>query len=123
MVEFLLQTERATVIQKTLQAPDVRLHAPSLCDVEVTAALRRTLLASLATEDRVQNAVIDYLDLPITRHGHQALLPRILALRHNFSAYDAPYVALAERPDAELLTVDRALTRAVEAHVGIKTLP
>ena len=123
LVEFLLQTERAPAIREMLQAADVVLHAPALCDVEVTAALRRTLLASLTTEDRVLSAVTDYLDLPIFRHGHQALLPRILALRNNFSAHDATYVALAERLEAELLTADRALARAAEAHVGITTLP
>ena len=123
MVEYVLQTESAAAIQTTLQAPGVALHAPALCDVEVTAALRRALLASLVSEDRVQNAVIDYLDLPITRHGHQALLPRILALRDNFSAYDATYVALTERLGAELLTADRALARAIETHLEIATLP
>jgi predicted nucleic acid-binding protein len=123
VVEFLFQTERAAAIGATLQAAGVVLHAPALCDVEVTAALRRTLLASLASEDRVYDAVTDYLDLPITRHGHQALLPRILALRYNFSAYDATYVALAERLEAELLTADEALARAVESHTVVATLP
>jgi predicted nucleic acid-binding protein len=42
-------------------------------------------------------ALQHYLLLPLTRHGHQALLPRVLELRANFSAYDACYVALAER--------------------------
>jgi predicted nucleic acid-binding protein len=37
------------------------------------------------------------------------LLPRIWDLRHNFTAYDAAYVALADALDASLLTRDRQL--------------
>jgi predicted nucleic acid-binding protein len=39
-------------------------------------------------------------------------LDRVWALRHNLSAYDAVYVALAEALDAMLLTCDRRLARA-----------
>jgi hypothetical protein len=52
--------------------------------------------------------------LPLTTHGHRTLIHRIVALRENFSAYDAPYVALAEDMGAALLTADRAMTRAVQ---------
>jgi predicted nucleic acid-binding protein len=43
----------------------------------------------------------------------------MLQLRHNFSAYDATYVALAEQLDAELLTADQRLARAVRAHTSV----
>jgi predicted nucleic acid-binding protein len=55
----------------------------------------------------------------LTRHGHQALLPRSLALRENFTTYDATYVVLAERLSASLLTADRRLVKAVEAHTTL----
>ena len=61
--------------------------------------------------------------LPLTRHGHQALLPRILELRANFTAYDACYVALAERLDGDLLTVDVRLATAVREHTDISAVP
>lgn len=63
----------------------------------------------------------DLRDLPLTRHGHQNLLERILVLRSSFSVYDAAYVALAERLDAALLTADRRLRRAATEHseVGV----
>lgn len=38
----------------------------------------------------------------------------MLSLRDNFSAYDAAYVALAERLDATLVTADQPLARAVQ---------
>lgn len=40
------------------------------------------------------------------------LLERIWALRHNLTAYDAAYVALAEALDATLLTRDQRLAGA-----------
>jgi len=34
-------------------------------------------------------------------------------LRHNFTAYDAAYIALAEAADATLYTCDEKLARAI----------
>ena len=50
----------------------------------------------------------DYTDLPLYRYPHAVLLPRIWELRHNFTAYDAAYIALAEAIDSPLITCDRA---------------
>jgi predicted nucleic acid-binding protein len=63
--------------------------------------------------------VQDYLDLPLTRHGHEQVLSRILDLRDNFSAYDATYAALAEGLGALLLTADAHLARAVRARLRV----
>ncbi len=102
---------------------DVDLRVPSLCDVEVAAGLRRALLRGLLPPERAQLALDHYLLLPLTRHGHQALLGRVLGLRSNFSAYDACYVALAEVLGAELLTADERLSRAVRTHTAVGALP
>ena len=56
-------------------------------------------------------ALDQYLLMPLTRHGHQALLSRVLGLRSNFSAYDACYVALAERLGVERLVDESAVDR------------
>jgi predicted nucleic acid-binding protein len=101
---------------------DHDLHVPALCDVEVAAALRRALLVGVLNERRAEEALEDYLDLPLTRHGHQSLLVRMLELRDNFSAYDATYVALAERLRGHLLTTDRHLARAVAAQLRISLI-
>ena len=90
--------------------------------METAAVLRRALLAGAIDEDRAFDAVVDYIDLPLTTHGHGALLHRILALRQNFSAYDATYVALAERLDAALLTADGALRNAVRQQALVEVL-
>ena len=96
------------------------LHTPALCDVEVAAALRRSLLTRRLTARRAAEALDDYLDLPLLRHGHQPLLGRILQLRSNFSAYDAAYVALAEQLSGELLTADVGLARAVRSQLPLR---
>lgn len=102
-----------------IEAPDVSLHVPALCDIELAAALRRAVLAGLVRYARAREALADYLDLPLTRHGHQALLPRVLELRQNLSAYDAAYVSLAERLRGSLATADEALARAVQRHTAV----
>jgi predicted nucleic acid-binding protein len=71
--------------------------------------------------DRAAEAIEDYLDIPIVRHGHTGLVTSILRLRQNFSAYDAAYVALAASLGAVLLSADRALRRAAWRHARIPT--
>ncbi len=58
-------------------------------------------------------------DFPLIRYPHDLLLPRIWELRHNLTAYDAVYVALAEALDAPLVTRDAALAAA---HVHTATI-
>ena len=48
-------------------------------------------------------------DLRVDRYGHLPFLNRIWQLRHNVSAYDAVYVALAEALSTVVLTADRRL--------------
>jgi len=88
------------------------LAAPELVDLEVVSVLRRQLAAGSLDARRAQLALADLADLPLQRSPHATLLPRIWELRDNLSAYDASYVALAERLDATLLTADVRLTRA-----------
>lgn len=65
--------------------------------------------------------LLDLLDaFPLHRHPHALFLSRVWDLRHNFTAYDAVYVALAEALDATLLTRDRHLATAAEAVVAVE---
>ena len=49
-----------------------------------------------------------------------ALLPRMISLRENFSVYDAVYVALAESIGATFVTADDKLATAVRAHTKVR---
>jgi predicted nucleic acid-binding protein len=66
-------------------------------------------------DQRVAEALQDFEDLPLRRHSHRVLLPRIWELRHNLTAYDAAYLALAEILDAPLITRDRAFA-SIKGH-------
>ena len=85
------------------------LHAPHLLDVEVTQVLRRYASTGELKPGRAREAVQDLVDLPITRYPHAELLPRVWELRHNLTAYDAAYLALAEALDAPLVTRDSGI--------------
>jgi predicted nucleic acid-binding protein len=122
LVEYLLRTGSGPAVEAVLRAPGSAVMVPALCDIEVAAVLRRALRSGQLSVDRAAEALGDYADLPLTRHGHQRLLPRVLALRENFSAYDATYVALSERLDATLLTGDLSLARAAERHTELKVI-
>ncbi len=96
------------------------LHAPHLIDLEVAQVLRRYCAAGEVTPARAEAALDDLHDLPITRYQHLVLLPRIWELRHNVTAYDAAYLALAEALDAPLVSRDASLAGAPGHHVRVE---
>lgn len=125
VAELLLARPAAAEVERQMAAHGLELHAPELLDVEVLSALRRLARSGDASVDRADGAVTDLLDLPIERYPHEALVPRIWALRHNFSAYDATYLALAEAladDGAPLLTADTRFARAIKTHSGVDVL-
>ncbi|MFH1765181.1 MAG: type II toxin-antitoxin system VapC family toxin [Gemmatimonadota bacterium] len=115
LIEFLLRTPQARFFDPLLTPSDADLHVPGLCDLEVVSALRGVLRRELATVPRAEKALRYYLDLPLTRHGHQGLVHRCFQLRDVLSPYDAAYVALAEGLGADLVTADLRLARAAES--------
>jgi predicted nucleic acid-binding protein len=91
---------------------DERLAAPAFIDLEVASIWRRYSRAGWLSARRADAALDDLDDLPLERALHGPLMRRIWDLRDNVSAYDAPYVALAESLDTILLTGDERLARA-----------
>jgi len=112
ILEVLLRTDRGDRIEDRLLSRGESLHAPHLLDVEVAQVLRRYAAAGRLTSDRGLEALADLSDLPIHRYPHDVLLPRIWELRHNVTAYDAAYLALAETLAAPLVTCDGRLASA-----------
>lgn len=111
LIEVLLKTDSGQRVRPRL-FEDESLHAPHLVDVEVTHVVRRLERLGSLPAGRGVEALEDLIDLQITRYPHHMLLFRMWELRHNLTAYDAAYVALAEALDAPLLTCDAALASA-----------
>ena len=112
VLEVLLRTASAFQIEERIFSPGETLHAPHLLDLEVIQVLRRYSLSGEMNSERGQEAVNDFVDFPIIRYPHHIFLNRIWDLRHNMTAYDAVYVALAESLSAPLLTCDERLAKA-----------
>ena len=99
---------------------DGDLHAPHLVDIEVLHALRRLSSQGELSDDRAADARSDFSDLAITRYPHLGLSDRIWELRHNLTAYDAAYVALAETLEVPLVTCDRRVSEAPAHRAAIE---
>jgi predicted nucleic acid-binding protein len=93
-------------------AQDGDLHGPHLIDTEVLHALRRMTIAGQLSDDRAADARNDFAELALVRYPHQPLSDRVWALRHNLTAYDATFVALAEALGVPLVTCDARLASA-----------
>jgi len=111
-IDWLLQTAAGQRIETRIFSGKESLHAPHLLDLEVAQVLRRLVLQGSVTAVRADQAIRDLLDLRVHRYPHILLISRIWQLRHNFSAYHASYIALAEAIGAVLLTRDQRLASA-----------
>jgi predicted nucleic acid-binding protein len=112
VLELLLNTTAGQRVAERIRPPEVSLHAPYLLDVEVTQVLRRYVHSGALTAERGRVALGYLAQLDVARYGHEPFLQRMWTLRHNLTAYDAVYVALAEALEASLLTFDRQLADA-----------
>lgn len=99
------------------------LAAPHLIDSEVVHVLRTLLRRDELTDAQAEAALNGFALLHISRYAADGLRPRMWELRHNLSAYDATYVALAEELGAtDLLTTDTRLARAPGPRCRIRVL-
>lgn len=98
---------------------DSEIHVPSHFAIEVISGLRRLWLAGLLSDERFVALSLSSCHLPVTDQPITPLVPRILMLCGNFTAYDAAYVALAEATDAPLLTIDKRLASSAQSHVMV----
>ncbi|HEX8095062.1 type II toxin-antitoxin system VapC family toxin [Jatrophihabitans sp.] len=110
-VFYLTEDRRRDAVVVRLTAGDA-MYAPAHLDTEVVSALRGLARGNPALR-RVVPAVLRHLaGLPVQRMPLAPLLERMWALRENVTAYDAAYVALAERLTATVTTCDAKLAAA-----------
>lgn len=119
-IDWLLQTPVGQQIENRIYSRGDSLHAPHLLDLEVAQVLRRLVRKTAVSAQRADQALQDLIDLRLTRYPHFVFLPHIWRLRHNLSAYDAAYFALAEKLGATLLTRDARLAGAPIHGVSIE---
>jgi predicted nucleic acid-binding protein len=119
-IDWLLQTATGQQIENRIYSRGESLHAPHLLDLEVAQVLRRLVREVALSAQRADQALQDLLRLRVTRYPHFVFLPNIWRLRHNLSAYDAAYVALAEKLGATLITRDARLAAASPRGVTVE---
>jgi len=122
VVELLLQTPRAILLNEDLLTSQKDLHAPHLIDVEVTQALRSLCARGELGDRRAQEAATDLADLPLFRHSHELLLGRAWELRSNLTIYDGVYVALAELLEVPLWTLDQRIAGTPELRADVRVI-
>lgn len=110
LVEALLKTRRAAAASDALR--DLDLYAPAHLDAEILSALFGLMRAGSLDEQRARLAMRRLRKLDVERVPIDALVTDALGLRHNLSAYDALYVALARRLRCSLVTADRRIAAA-----------
>lgn len=115
VIDGLLDAAANAEIATLLAGASEPLAAPDLLDVETLSVLRRWERRGEIDARRSRQALDDLGELPILRYPAQTLTDRAWRLRHNLTAYDAQYVALAQELKARLATTDEHLAGAAKA--------
>jgi predicted nucleic acid-binding protein len=121
VVELLTNGILADSIRSELAGRDESFLVPHLLDVEAMSAMRRLFAGQRIDSHRSRQFLAALAALPAERYSHTPLLGRIWELRHNFTAYDATYIALAEATGSVLYTCDEKLRKGHRAQVMLFT--
>ena len=130
----MIVVDTSAIIAALIGRPNVRglterirsdgdLHAPHLVDVEFQHALWRLVVSGAISDDRAADARVDFAELAVLRYPHVSLAGRMWELRHNVTAYDAAFVALAEALEVPLVTCDARLARAPSHKASVEVFP
>ncbi len=110
IAELLLARPRAGAIRAALSA-HTELHVPEHFHVEVLSVLRRYSIRRELSELRATEARAALAELRTLTYPVIELAEAIWSLRERLTAYDAAYLALAQRLDVSLITLDDGLAR------------
>jgi predicted nucleic acid-binding protein len=122
LVEYLADGEHARQARRQILLSAGALWAPHVIDAEVGHVLRRGTLAGELSAREAKAALDALADVPLLRAHHRSLLSRAWSLRANVSFYDGLYVALAERLDLPLLTLDARLAGAPGLRTSVEVI-
>lgn len=117
VVELLTNGAMADTIREKLAGCDESFLVPHLIDIEVISALRRLTGSQRIDSHRCAEFLAGLASLPAERYAHTPLTGRIWELRHNFTACDAAYIALAEATSSILYTCNEKLRSGHRARV------
>ena len=121
VVELLSNGVLADSLRRDLMESGDSFIVPHLLDVEAVSALRNMVAGRRFDPHRSAEFLTGLAALPAERYSHIPLLDRMWELRHNFTAYDAAYIALAEATDSVLYTCDEKLCKGHRAQVTLFT--
>ena len=121
IVSLLVQDEIGEWLANELDG--IAIHTPDLAMFEAANILRRQEMFGALTIDHAALAFTDLLQLPLELFPFESLADRVWELRHNLTAYDASYVALAELTESPLVTLDRRIAGAPGVRCPIVTPP
>ena len=119
VIELLANGALADSIRNEFTGREESFIVPHLIDVEVMSAFRRLVAEQRIDSHRIGQFLAGLAALPAERYSHTPLIGRIWELRHNFTAYDAAYIALAEATDSVLYTCDQKLRSGHRARVAL----
>jgi len=119
VVELLTNGPLADSIRRELARGREAFIVPHLLDVEVASALRRLAAGARIDSHLSDQLLMQLAALPAERYAHTPLLGRMWELRHNFTTYDAVYIALAEATNSILYTSDAKLRKGHRAEVTL----
>ncbi len=107
------------VEKRVERAPHEPLCAPDVVYLETLNALRRYLARGLISDGRADQAVRDLARARLATYPHALLVDAAWSLRHNLTAYDASYLALAGLlEESVLMTADRGLAEVSTRALG-----
>jgi predicted nucleic acid-binding protein len=121
VVELLTNGALADSLRRDLAERGGSFIVPHLLDVEVVSAVRSLVAGQRIDSHRSEQLLTALATLPAERYAHTPLLGRMWELRHNFTAYDAAYIALAEATNSVLYTSDEKLCKGHRARVVLFT--
>jgi predicted nucleic acid-binding protein len=108
---------QANQLLATWKAAGTPLVAPHLFRSEITAVVRKVVYQQRITHEQGRKMLARLLVYPVEFHEDDALLKSAYEIAEEFNrprAYDAQYLALAQRLSCEFWTADERLFNAVK---------